>query len=137
MKIKDFLDNAFELFWGACVQFPIILIVKWWAILVMAVCGILWRLGGTKDSSKLFRKVGVPLVLCTSAFLKYHRWQVFLAAPLMIWACPWSYGKESWLYVQMRKLTGDDEIADLVTRLILFFWYWVVFIIFLVIGGKK
>jgi len=129
VKLKDYLDNPFEFFWGFCAQFLIILIVKWWALPVMVLCGLLWRLGGVTGGIKLARRIGVPLVLCGATFLKYHQFGVFAAAPLMIWGCPWSYGDESWLFIQMKEFTGDQEKADLYTRFILFVWYWTVFLL--------
>jgi len=127
MKLKDYLDNPFEIFWGACAQFPIILIINWWAIPVMVLCGLLWRAGGVIGGNKLFRKVGVPLVLCFATFLHRHHFGIFLAVPFMIWACPWSYGRESWLFKFFYNPSGDEENANLDTRFVLFLWYWAMY----------
>jgi hypothetical protein len=133
LKLKEYFDNPFEIFWGACSQFPIILIIKWWAIPVMFLCGLLWRLGGTAGGSKHARRIGVPLVLCLSVFIHFHRFGIFLAVPLMIWGCPWSYGADSWLFIKMKQLTGNQEMADLYTRFVLLVWYWAIFMAALLI----
>ena len=110
-----------EWFIGAALQFPLYFIVGWWVLPIMLLCGLLWRLGGMAGSSKLFRKVGVPLVVCWCAFAATHHWAIFLAIPFMIWLNPASYGKSGWLWKIFK--------ADLPVRLIGYFWYWSVFTI--------
>jgi len=134
MKLKNFLDNPFEIFWGGCKQFMIVLTIKWWAVPVMVVCGILWRIGGTEGGNKLARRIGVPLVLCGSTFCVFREWPIFLAVPFMIWACPWSYGADSWLFKKIKAFVIVQEKADSITRFILFVWYWGVFHTFLIAG---
>lgn len=116
MTLKDFFDNVEEVFIGAVLQFPLYFIIGWWVIPVMLTCGLLWRGGGVTGGSKLFRRVGVPLVVCGVTFFFLHHWTIFLAGPFMVWLTPGSYGKTSWLY----KFFGGDFL----TRLFLFFWYW-------------
>jgi hypothetical protein len=118
MNWQDFCDNPEEIWLGASLQFPLYFIVGWWVIPLSWLCGILWRLGGVTGGSKLFRRIGVPLVVCGSAFLAIHHWWIFLAGPFMVWIAP-SYGKDSWLY----KLIKDDFL----TRLVCFAWYWTAF----------
>ena len=118
MKWKDYWDCPEEIFIGAMLQFPLYFIVKWWIIPLMIICGLLWRLGGTEGSSKLFRRIGVPFLVCLSCFLVIHKIQIFLAIPFMIWIAP-SYGVDSWLF----KLVKNDFL----TRLICFCWYWTAF----------
>ena len=118
MKLSELLDNPEEFFIGALLQFPLYFIVGWWVLLVMGVCSVLWRLGGVTGGSKLFRRIGVPLVVCFSSFLAINNWFVFLAIPFMVWIAP-SYGEESWLRQILRN--------DFLTRIICFAWYWTAF----------
>jgi energy-coupling factor transporter transmembrane protein EcfT len=120
MTLKDFFDNPEEFFVGAMLQWPLYFIVGWWVIPLMIVCALLWRLGGTKGGSKLFRRLGAPLVVCSSAFIFEHNWAIFLALPFMTWVAP-SYGKDSWLY----KWLGDNML----TRTITYGWYWATFLL--------
>jgi hypothetical protein len=122
---REYWDNIEEIFVGACLQFPIYFIVKWWAIPIMILSGLLWRAGGCANSSKLFRRIGVPLLITGSAFLATHHIGIFLAIPFMVWIAP-SYGKESWLF----RIIKDDFL----TRLICFGWYWTFFSVFYAFG---
>lgn len=124
MTLKDFFDNPEEIFVGACLQFPLIFIVGWWVIPIMAVCGLLWRAGGVTGGNKLFRRIGVPLVVCGSTFLVFREWWIFLAIPFMVWLCPASYGKSSWLFKWILGIVKNEKKADIITRGILFVWYW-------------
>lgn len=116
--MKGYWDNLEEIFIGSLLQFPLYFIVGWCVIPLGLLCGFLWRLGGWTYGNKLFRRLGVPLVVCLSTFLVNHHWQIFLAIPCMCWIAP-SYGKESWLY----KKIGNDFLV----RLICFEWYWLSF----------
>lgn len=127
MTLKDFLDNPEEIFIGAALQFPLYFIVGWWVAPVMLLCGVLWRLGGTAGGSKLFRRIGVPLVVCSMTFFSLHDWQIFLAIPFMVWLCPAAYGKDSWLYKWILGIVKNEKKADLIVRGILFVWYWSAF----------
>jgi len=112
---------AEEIFIGSVLQFPLYFIVGWWVIPIMILCGFLWRLGGWEGGSKLFRRIGVPLVVCGTTFITTHHWQIFLAIPFMVWFAP-SYGKASWLF----KIVKNDFL----TRLICFGWFWSAFSLF-------
>jgi len=118
MKWKDFWDNPEETFIGACLQFPLYFIVGWWILLIMPLCGLLWRLGGVSGGSKLFRRLGVPATVCGATFLTLHHWQIFIAVPFMVWIAP-SYGVESWLYKLLKN--------DFLTRIVCYLWYWTAF----------
>ena len=107
-----------ELFIGSLLQFPLYFIIGWWIIPVSILCGILWRLGGWSEGNKLFRRLGVPLVVCGSTFLVIHHWTIFLAIPFMVWLAP-SYGKESWLFRLVKNV--------FLTRLICYGLYWAAF----------
>jgi hypothetical protein len=133
MKLKDYFDNWEEIFIGAMLQFPLYFIIGWWVIPAMLVCGLLWRAGGVRGGNKAFRRFGVPIVVTSTTFVVLHEWQIFLAVPFMIWGCPWSYGKESWLFNFIMIRTHNVHTADFLTRSILFAWYWLVFSIALML----
>lgn len=119
--------NIEEIFIGAMLQFPLYFIVGWWVIPIQFVCGILWAIGGAEGGTKLARRIGVPLVVCTSTFVVLHQWTIFLAIPFMIWLCPWSYGADSWLFKSIKNLVNNQQKADFLTRGILYIWYWTMF----------
>jgi hypothetical protein len=117
--VSSFWDNPEELFIGATLQFPLYFVVHWWVIPIMIACAFLWRLGGWSNGNKLFRRIGVPLVVCGATYLTLHHWTIFLAAPFMIWLSPFSYGEDSWLYKWLKN--------DFLVRLITYAWFWLVF----------
>ena len=118
MNWKALLEPE-EWFVGAVLQFPLYFIVGWWVLLVMGLCGLLWRLGGVKGGSKLFRRLGVPFVVCWCVFAATHHWTIFLAIPFMVWLAP-SYGETSWLFKVLK-------YNNFMTRLVCFLWYWTAF----------
>jgi hypothetical protein len=121
MKWRGFWDNKEELFIGACLQFPLYFIIGWKILFIMPLCGLLWRLGGVEGGSKLARRIGVPLVVCTITFAVLHQWIIFLAVPFMVWLNPISYGKEAWLYKILKN--------DFLVRNLGYLWYWAAFCI--------
>lgn len=118
VKWKDYWDCPEEIFIGAFLQFPLYFIIGWWILLIMPLCGLLWRLGGVEGGSKLARRLGVPFIVCLSTYLCTHSLIIFLAIPFMVWVAP-SYGKDSWLFKLLKN--------DFLTRLLCFFWYWTSF----------
>jgi hypothetical protein len=93
--------------------------VGWWVLFIMPVTGALWRLGGWSEGNKLWRRVGVPAVVCTASMLAGAGWTVWLAAPFMLWLNPMSYGEDSWLMKFLKN--------DFLTRIIGYVWYWLMF----------
>jgi hypothetical protein len=124
MNWKALLEPE-EYFIGAMLQFPLYFIVGWPVIAIMALCGVLWRLGGAEGGSKLFRRLGVPFAVRGVSMFYGVGWTILLAVPFMVWLAP-SYGKESWLY----KLIKNDFL----TRIITYVWYWGAFCIAYFIG---
>jgi hypothetical protein len=119
MTWKDFGDGPEELVIdGICSTIFLYWLVGWPVFAISVVSGILWRLGGVKGGNKLFRRVGVPLVVCGATFLTFHNWLIFLAGPFMVWLAP-SYGEKSWLYKRLKN--------DFLVRGICFLWYWTAF----------
>lgn len=116
MTLKDFFDNPEELFIGACLQFPLYFIIGWWILLLMPICGLLWRWGGVSGGIKLARWALVPIAVCGSAIACGVSWWILIASPFMIKLSPVSYGENSWLFKWLKN--------DFLTRLICFLWYW-------------
>jgi hypothetical protein len=116
--MKDSFIQWEELFIGAMLQFPLYFIVGWPVIAIMLVCSVLWRLGGWTYGNKLWRRVGVPLVVCGTCMFYGVSWVILLAMPFMVWLAP-SYGKKSWLFKMIKN--------DFLTRIICFGWYWLAF----------
>ena len=125
--------NEQELFIGSCLQFPLIFIVGWWVVPVMAICGLFWALGGAANSSKFFRRLGVPLTVCGATFLVLHQLTIFLAVPFMVWVAP-SYGSDSWLFNFVMIRVHDQKKADFITRGICYLWYLLAFSIALLLS---
>jgi hypothetical protein len=122
-QVGTFLRNYFdcweEIFVGSCLQFPLYFIIGWKILLIMPLCGLLWRLGGVEGGVKWARWAVVPLLIVSSAYLSTHHWTIFLAAPFMVKLMPFSYGKSGWLYKWLKN--------DFLVRLICFGWYWLTF----------
>jgi len=116
MKWKDYWDCPEEIFIGACLQFPLYFIIGWKILLIMPLCGLLWRLGGVEGGVKWARWAVVPLIVCGSASIMAHSPYLLLAAPFMVKLMPFSYGKSGWLYKWLKN--------DFLVRLICFSWYW-------------
>jgi hypothetical protein len=116
--VKDSFWMWEEIFIGACLQFPLYFIVGWWVLPLMVASGILWRLGGWSQGSKLYRRIGVPFLVCGASLLATHRWTILLCIPFLVWLAP-SYGKDSWLFKLLKN--------DFLTRLVCFGWYWTAF----------
>ena len=124
-RLKSFLDTPEEFFIGAFLQFPLFYVVRWKIFVVMALCAILWRFGGWEHGSKLWRRIGVPVVVCGYAIMAGVPWLVLAAGPFMVWLAP-SYGKEGILW----KWFG----RDLPVRVICFGWYWTALVLGYVIA---
>ena len=117
-KMRSFFDTPEEIFVWTCLQFPLYFIIHWHILWIAPICGILGRLGGWEFGDKLYRRLGVPLVVCGATYLTLHHWTILLAVPFMVWLAP-SYGVDSWLF----KLIKNDFL----TRIICYLWYWAVF----------
>jgi hypothetical protein len=118
---KSFFDNPQEFFIGACLQFPLIFCVGWWILPIMGLCAVLWRLGGWEYGNKLYRRLGVTILVTGATFVAApQHWLIFLAVPFMVWLAP-SYGKDGILWKWFKN--------DLPVRLICFSWYWAAFVL--------
>jgi len=123
--------NLEEIFIGAMLQFPLYFIVGWWVLPIQAICGILWALGGAENSSKFFRRLGIPLTVCIATALTLHKLSILIAVPFMIWLCP-SYGESGWLFKLCLQLTSNHKMADFLCRGFTYIFYWISFTLVLV-----
>jgi hypothetical protein len=121
MKWKDYWDSPEEIILGGlCSTIFLYWLIGWPVFAISVVCGLLWRAGGVKDGSKLFRRLGVPFVVCGVSMFYGVGWTILLAVPFMVWLAP-SYGVDSWLF----KIVKNDFLA----RIICWAWYWSAFCI--------
>ena len=119
VKLKDFFDCPEELIIDGIASSIFFYWLIGWAVLpLICVNGVLWRLGGVKGGNKLWRRLGVPFVVCIISAISLHKPFLMLAIPFMVWLAP-SYGEESWLF---KKLNNDFLV-----RIICFWWYWLAF----------
>jgi len=118
MNWKAMLEPE-EYFVGAVLQFPLYFIVGWSILPVMAICGLLWRLGGISGGNKLFRRLGVPFVVCFATFMCTKNQWIWFAVPFMVWLNPMTYGIDSWLYRWLKN--------DFLVRILGYAWYWAAF----------
>lgn len=85
--------NKEELFVGGVVALSLIGFIHWWVIPIIPLCAILWALGGAKGIPKLVRRVGVPIVLCLTAYLLGENPILTLTTlPLLVLAFSVGYG---------------------------------------------
>jgi hypothetical protein len=102
MKWKDYWDNPEEIIIsGLLSTLPLYYLIGWPVFAISAVCGLLWRTGGVKDGNKLFRRLGVPFVVCGVSMFYGVGWTILLAVPFMVWLAP-SYGVDSWLFQKLK-----------------------------------
>lgn len=124
MTLKGFLSNKEEFAVGALFGLAPVFITHWWAIPSMIACSILWRLTG-EGGSKMFRRLGVPLVIALGMFLATHSPLALIATgmfgPLaMGYGIPDATDKGSKLGAFFYKVVGGNErMADLLTRLVI------------------
>ena len=62
--------NKEEIYTGIAHSLPWIYFQGWWGILSAILSGSLWAIGGADDTSKNWRRIGCPLVICLPILLK-------------------------------------------------------------------
>lgn len=120
--------NIEELFVGGFIQLPFYFVIGLWVIPLAILSGLLWALGGAEDSSKLFRRLGVPFLAIF--FLVASGWQsllVLAAYPGAVLACSLGYGLESKIWRFFYRIRQNHKAADFVTRLLTYSLYWISF----------
>lgn len=104
-----------DLISGFVVGLVTFFVIGWWSLLIGVLCGVLWVLGGVGWlQTKLWRRLGVPIVVCLSSALKGHLIGALITLPLMFGALCIGYGEESvgppydagsWLGREFRRYT--------------------------------
>lgn len=119
--------NYEEIFIGAFIQTPFYFTIGWWVLLLMPISGLLWALGGAKDSNKLYRRLGVPLATCVAVIAyNWHFWAILAGLLPAFCAVSLGYGESSWLF---RKLEPwfKEIVIDYPVRMITYALYWLSF----------
>lgn len=60
-------------------------------LLVGTICSFLWALTGS-GKSKLYRRLGVPLVPCAAIYLMTYNWHIWISLPLAYGVLSLGYG---------------------------------------------
>jgi len=81
-------------------------------LVLIAICGFLWRLGGAAGFSKGFRRYGCPGAILVSLFLTQN-WIGLISIPLLIGAFSLGYGENS----KLSNLLGNKYLVRLVCGL--------------------
>lgn len=83
--------NKEELLIGAIFAASFALFTGWWCLFTIPACAFFWAMGGSR--SKLWRRIGVPVVFTAALFLE-HGWWGFplICGPLMFLALSIGYG---------------------------------------------
>ena len=131
--------NIEEIFVGACIQFPFYFLVGWWVLALMPVSGFLWALGGAKDSSKLFRRLGVAVATVVSVVVTNITWWPIASFIPVGWGVltlgygmPDGEDEGSFFGKLYLRILKNYKLANFSTRLTTYIIYWVAFI---VVGG--
>lgn len=121
--------NQEELIIGAIVGLSFAVKVGWWAILLAVLTSPLWAMGGAEKSSKLFRRLGVPLACSGLVAIIYHNWVPLISLPLASLVLHMGYGipstqpvdEGSWLGRLCFKWANKNEkLAELYCRTIIY-----------------
>lgn len=73
------IESKEESLVGLCVGLAYMGILNWTILVVPGLVMVLWRLGGYTGWSKLWRRIGVPAVICLGMALGSWSWLPFLA----------------------------------------------------------
>jgi hypothetical protein len=83
--------NTEEIIIGFIFGLTFVGVIGWWAVLMAFVTSLFWALTGA-GYSKLFRRVGVPLVACLAVALVKQYYLVFISLPLAFAVLSIGYG---------------------------------------------
>jgi hypothetical protein len=120
--------NVEEIFVGSMIQYPFIFIVGWWVIPLMAVSGLLWSIGGSKEGEKIIRRVGVALATALALVIYNHAYWPCLISGCGAAGAVWmGYGVNSVLYKAYSAILYTDKTRTFATRLTTYFLYWLAF----------
>jgi hypothetical protein len=108
---------------GALLQLPFYFLFGGWVMPLSFVCGCLWAYGGASGTSKLWRRLGIPLVITVALMTSKVGFWAILATPMLMLILSMGYGKESFVWKSIRDRKPHKE-ADIITRTILYLLYW-------------
>ena len=84
--------NKNELIIGFLFALPFVFIIGFLALAIAPLTSILWALSGMNGQPKIWRRLGVPFVVCLAVFLLKHHWQAWISLPLAFGALSLGYG---------------------------------------------
>jgi hypothetical protein len=87
--------------------------------IIPAFAALLGALGGSRNSSKLFRRLGIPVLVAIAALCLEKYWYLASAAAL-IGVLSMGYGETSWL---RRMCDGDDAATRMVYGMFFMFCF--------------
>lgn len=109
-------------------QLPFYYVLGLWVFPLGVISGVLGAMGGAENSSKLFRRLGVPFATCIAINSVNHGfllvWVALIPAVVVV---SLGYGQSSWLFCLFYRVNSNQKIADYLTRLSLYVLYWLSF----------
>ena len=84
--------NTEELIVGAVAGALSVVFLKAFGVLVAVASAVLWALGGAENSNKLFRRAGVPALMCGATWFAVHTYGLAVSFVLMIVVLCQGYG---------------------------------------------
>ena len=84
--------NLNELLIGSIVGGLSAILVGWWALLVSPITAFLWALSGMNGKDKIWRRLGVPLVVSLSVSIVRHSLIPIVSIPLAFGVLSIGYG---------------------------------------------
>lgn len=128
--------NKEEIAIGASIGITYILMLGAWCLVSVPLCALFWAMGGSRDaprflflSSRHWRRIGVPVVLSTVAYIATGNWLVLASILLLFGVCTLGYGiptitagvvvdKGSWLgrFFYYGIAEGNEAVATAYTR---------------------
>lgn len=126
VTFKEFFNNPEEFSVGAMFGIAPVFIIGWLAIPSAIICSLFWRLTGA-GYSKLFRRLGVPLIIAIEMLVATHSPLALIATamfgPLALgYGIPDATDKGSKLGAFFFRLVkGNEKMADFLTRLVIGF----------------
>lgn len=85
-------DNIEEILVGAVIALSFVFYVGWWVLLLIPLCAFLWWLGGAEGYSKAYRRMGVPVVLCSAIAISLRSWIPLASMPAFFGVLSIGYG---------------------------------------------
>lgn len=83
--------NLEELLIGGLFGLLMVVFIGLWALVLSPICALFWALSGA-GYSKLFRRLGCPLLACLAIYLVHHQLLIWISLPLSFGVLSIGYG---------------------------------------------